>query len=75
MEKAERVKKIGRFLRPDTRLVSILGSIVAHADEATSEDGHQLDVLAIRGLCRNPEIQEWLALGRELAMLPLPRKS
>jgi hypothetical protein len=73
MEKAEKVKKIGQFLRPDTRLVPILGSIVAYADELSAPGGHPFNAEAIRALCQNPEVQEWLALGRELAMLPLPR--
>lgn len=48
-------------LKPSLSLLSKLGSIVVHADEALSPKGHEYDRLAIRSLIGDPEIQQWIA--------------
>lgn len=47
-------------LNPSLGLLSKLGSIVVHADEAMSEEGHQFDVLAIKTCLDDPEVQQWI---------------
>lgn len=59
---------------PSPALLSKLGSIAVHADEGSDPlSGHSLDVYAIRGLLKDPEVQEWLGGMRALALLPLKR--
>jgi hypothetical protein len=59
-------------LRPD--LLSKLGSIIGHVQELRSPHGDEtFDGGAIDGLLRDPQVVEWLADMRALAMIPLPR--
>lgn len=37
-----------------------LGSVVVHADELTSPQGHRFDSSTLRSLVEDSEIQEWL---------------
>jgi len=49
-----------------------LGSIVVHADEAISADGHAFDIAAMKPLIESPEVQKWI---KEMGVyLPLKRK-
>jgi hypothetical protein len=51
-------------LKPSVSLLSKLGSIVVHADEATSAGRHEFDIVAIKSLLDNPEVKEWItAMG------------
>jgi hypothetical protein len=59
--------------RPSVALLCKLGSIVVHADEATSKDGHPFDMAAVKGLLDDPEVREWLKQMDELSMLPKKR--
>ena len=62
------------LLKPTPQLLLKLGSIVVHADELISDNGHPLDKEAIRGLLEDPEVKTWLSDMQEMAMLPLKRK-
>ena len=61
-------------LHPRMSLLVKLGSIVVHADEATTPNaGHAFDVSAIRALLGDAEVQQWLAEMRTDALLPVKR--
>lgn len=60
-------------LKPDAQLLMKLGSIVVHADEATSPGSSSLDVDAIRSLVADPAVQAWVKdMG---ALLPVKRSA
>ncbi len=60
-------------LKPNPSLLAIVGSVVAHVEEAMGPHGHPLDRLAVEGLLAHPDLQEWLAEMRKLGLLPEPR--
>ena len=60
-------------LNPTPSLLCKLGSIAVHVEEMFSVTGHGFDRAAIEGLIRDSEVQEWLKLMDELAMLPRKR--
>lgn len=47
-------------LKPSISLLSKLGSIVVHAEEFISPQGHQLDVAALSTLLKDHEVVEWI---------------
>lgn len=59
--------------RPNDAVVIYLASIAAHADEAISGSGHELDIEAIRGLLTLPGVREFLDEMTALALLPVKR--
>ena len=61
-------------LRPSVSLLSKLGSIIVHTEEAVSPDGHEFDQMALRQLTGDPEVKEWLLAMGELALIPVKRK-
>jgi len=60
-------------MNPSPALLCKLGSIVRHCEEAFTETGHEFDVLAVRALCRDPEVQEWMIAMDAMALLPVLR--
>lgn len=60
-------------LNPTPRLLSKLGSIIVHADELASPDGHEFDAVALKQLLRDEDVRKWLYGMRELALLPEKR--
>lgn len=60
-------------LTPTPSLLSKLGSIVVHADEMMSCDGHAFDRVALTSALHDPEVTEWLASMGKLAMVPVKR--
>lgn len=62
------------YTKPSLSLSCKLGSIVVHAEEAMSPDGHAFDLKAIIGLLNDAEVAEWLAEMRQAAFLPVKRK-
>lgn len=62
------------FLNPSPALCAKLGSIAVHAAEILSSNGHHFDRLALETVMRDPEVAEWLAQGRKLAMIPEMRR-
>lgn len=55
-------------------LAAKIGSIVVHAEEAVSDDGHPFDVEAIKVLVSQPDVQEWLLALSSMALVPRRRK-
>jgi hypothetical protein len=62
------------FLAPSPALLVKLGSIIVHADEFTSGDGHEFDLGAMKVLLADPAVKAWIADGTKRALLPLKRK-
>lgn len=60
-------------LQPSLALLCKLGSIVVHTDEMMSPFGHQFDKIALERLLDDPEVLNWLAEMRDLAMVPVKR--
>jgi len=61
-------------LKPDAGLLIKLGSIIIHADEYLSSDGHPFDKQTFDTLMKEPEVVEWLKEMDSLALLPKKRK-
>lgn len=58
-------------LRPGVELLSKLGSMIVHADEAFSPDGHLFDREAFQNLLKDADVQAWMkAMG---PLLPVKR--
>ena len=64
-----------RVDEPDLTLLVKLGSIVVHAKEFLSDDGHPFDRLAMIALIEDKEIRVWLQAMDDLALLPKTRAS
>lgn len=62
-------------LHPSPSLLCKLGSIAGHVEEGKSKDGHPYDFIAIDTLLSDPEVQEWMAAMRKMAMIPEPRNN
>lgn len=60
-------------LNPSPTTLAKLGSIVVHIEEYLSPEGHHFDRGAIESLLRDPEVVQWLAGMRLLALLPEKR--
>lgn len=60
-------------LNPTPSLLAKLGSIIQHIDEAGSTTGHAFDVIAVKTLMADPEVQAWLQEMDALAMIPKKR--
>lgn len=60
-------------LTPPLSLLCKLGSIAVHAEETISEEGHDLDMAALRALLADSEVVEWLGAMNAAALLPLKR--
>lgn len=57
-------------IRPGIGLLAKLGSIIVHADEMLSPDGHEFDADALKVLLYDEEVQQWIT---DMGPL-LPRK-
>ena len=55
-------------------LICKLGSIVVHAQEFFSADGHQFDKEALLSLLSDHEVEAWIKELEKLAMVPKKRK-
>lgn len=59
--------------QPSLSLLVKLGSIVVHTDEMMTPRRHAFDVITVRSLLSDPEVQEWIvAMG---PLLPVKRSS
>lgn len=47
-------------LQPDLQLLMKLGSIVVHAEEAISADGHEFDIEAMKPLLADSDVRQWI---------------
>lgn len=66
--------KVGPLI-PSAGLLAKLGSVVVHAGELFSSGGHAFDRAALNNLVTDPEVEEWLAQMRKLALIPEKRNS
>jgi len=58
-------------LKPDLPLLMKLGSIIVHAEEMISPQGHEVDREALKALLANDDVQAWIKdMG---VFLPLKR--
>ncbi len=58
-------------LKPELNLLMKLGSIIVHAEEMISPQGHDVDREALKALLANPDVQQWIKdMG---VFLPLKR--
>jgi hypothetical protein len=62
-------------MHPSASLLCKLGSIIVHAEEAVSADGHQFDLIALKQLIADPEVDSWLKGMQTAAFLPVKRRS
>lgn len=60
-------------LKPSVGVLVKLGSFVRHVEEADSDNAHEFDWAAIRGLMADPEIREWMSAMDGMALLPVKR--
>lgn len=60
-------------LVPSVSLLAKIGSIVVHADELTSDGGHEFDAAALRDLLRDPDVTAWLDAMSQAALVPKKR--
>ncbi len=61
-------------IKPEPSLLSKLGSICVHAEElASPTKWHEFDLVSLKSLLNDPEIQEWLKAMRKMAMIPVKR--
>ena len=60
-------------LKPPVALLVKIGSIVVHADEFLSPNGHELDKIALQQLFADPDVREWVKAMTKMAMLPVKR--
>lgn len=54
-------------------LIVKLASIIVHADEATSPNGHELDRQTIQALLTDPDVAELMETLNNMGLLPLKR--
>lgn len=60
-------------LAPDAALLVKLGSIVVHAEEMLSPNGHQFDRIAIESLLNDASVVAWMASMGAMGLLPVKR--
>ena len=60
-------------LRPSVDVLCKLGSIIVHADELLSPDGHPVDREALQSAMSDPAVKEWLDSMGAMALVPLKR--
>lgn len=60
-------------LRPEMSILIKLGSVFVHVEEAMSNKGHNFDVLALKQLLSDPELNEWIKEMDKLALIPKKR--
>ena len=56
-------------------LAAKVGSVLVHVEEAISNGGHAFDVIALEAVFRDPEVAQWLADLRSIALVPVPRRA
>lgn len=60
-------------LAPDPALLAKLGSVIVHAEELLSPDGHDFDRIALEQLLRDPDVRTWLETMNRAALIPKRR--
>ena len=62
-----------KTLEPSISILSKLGSIAIHAEEMISPNVHEFDLIEMKKLLNDPEIQQWLKEMDEMALIPKKR--
>lgn len=60
-------------LQPNPALLAKIGSILVHAAEGASDDGHHFDYVALNALLADGDVKRWLAAMDKLALIPKRR--
>lgn len=60
--------------RSSASLLIKLGSLIVHAEEFMSKDGHPLDKAAFDSVRGDPEVVAWFNYMNGMAFLPVKRK-
>lgn len=60
-------------LKPSASLLCKLGSVIVHADELASPNGHDFDRIALATLMQDAEVKAWLSSMQAMALVPLKR--
>jgi hypothetical protein len=60
-------------LHPSAALLCKLGSIIVHADEFHSPDGHPFDLEAMKS-GMDAEVNQWIDQMQRLGMIPIRRR-
>lgn len=61
-------------LKPELRLLVMLGSIAVHAEEMLDvKKGHIFDMEILKALLNSPEVKTWLKEMDKMALLPVKR--
>lgn len=63
----------GKYTLLPIPLVAKLASIVVHADEMSSPDGHPFDKEALRRLVGDAEVVEWMRRVSRAGLAPVKR--
>lgn len=63
------------MLHPSPALLCKLASIIVHADEYLSEDGHQFDLDALKSSLHDPEVTQWLDAMSAASLAPRKRNA
>lgn len=61
-------------LQPSPSLLCKVGSIIVHIEEGTGSGGHPFDIMTMRQLLNDPEVVQWMASMRSMALLPVKRQ-
>lgn len=62
-------------LKPSPSLLCKLGSVIVHADELLSPDGHDFDRVALGVVLNDPEVKTWLEQMTKMGFIPLKRNA
>ena len=57
-------------LFPDFQTLIKIGSIVNHTKEMLSDKGHTFDVITIKQLINDDDVNEWIKIMDDMALLP-----
>jgi len=60
-------------LKPNTKILSRLGSLFVHVKVGLSKEGHPFDMLAIGTIIDDPEVKQWIKEMDKLALIPKER--
>lgn len=60
-------------LKPSPHLLCKLGSIIVHAEEGMSNNGHAFDIITLESLLNDEGVKEWLTEMHKLALIPRKR--
>lgn len=59
--------------RPSLVLLTKLGSLIYHLEEAMDSGGHPADIAAAKALREDEEVEQWIDQMKALALLPVKR--